>query len=116
MYYNREIYTITWLNEDGTGMDTTTVKYGEVPTHADPTQPADAHYTYKFKGWDPEPTFATGEISYRATYEHIVNKHTITWKNDDGSLIDITQVEYGEMPTHEDPTKTETEDYRYVFA
>ena len=116
MYYNREIYTITWLNEDWTDMDTTTVKYGEIPTHADPTQPADTHYTYKFKGWDPEPTFATGEISYRATYEHIVNKHTITWKNDDGSLIDKTMVEYGTIPTHAKPTKTETEDYRYIFA
>ena len=116
MYYNREIYTITWLNEDWTDMDTTTVKYGEVPTHADPTQPADAHYTYKFKGWNPEPTFATGEISYRATYEHIVNKHTITWKNDDGSVIDKTMVEYGTIPTHAKPTKTETEDYRYIFA
>jgi hypothetical protein len=59
LYYNREIYTIKWLNEDGTKMDTTSVKYGEIPTHAIPVQPADAHYTYEFKGWTPEPTFAT---------------------------------------------------------
>jgi hypothetical protein len=30
-------------------------------------------------------------------------------------VIDITQVEYGEMPTHVDPTKAETEDYTYEF-
>jgi hypothetical protein len=116
LYYNREIYTITWLNEDGTDMDTTTVKYWEVPTHAASTQPADAHYTYVFKWWDPEPTAATGGVSYRATYNYIVNKYTITWRNDDGSLIDTTEVEYWVVPTHANPTKASTEDYRYTFA
>ena len=104
------------MNENGTEMDTTTVKYGEIPTYTAPSKPADAHYTYDFAWWDPEPIAATGEVSYRATYNYIVNKYTITWRNEDGSLIDTTLVAYGTVPTHENPRKADTEDYRYTFA
>ena len=42
--------------------------------------------------------------------------YTITWKNDDGSIIDQTEVPYGQMPTHSIPTKPDTEQYTYTFA
>jgi len=42
--------------------------------------------------------------------------YTITWKNDDGSIIDQTEVPYGQMPTHSIPTKSATEQYTYTFA
>ena len=41
---------------------------------------------------------------------------TITWQNDEGETIDTTQVEYGAMPTHADPTKAATAEYTYSFA
>ena len=43
-------------------------------------------------------------------------KFTITWKNDDGSIIDQTEVSYGQIPTHEFPVKPSTEQYTYTFA
>ena len=43
-------------------------------------------------------------------------KFTITWKNDDGSIIDQTEVSYGQIPTHEVPVKPSTEQYTYTFA
>ena len=43
-------------------------------------------------------------------------KFTITWKNEDGSIIDQTEVSYGQMPTHEVPVKPSTEQYTYTFA
>ena len=43
-------------------------------------------------------------------------KFTITWKNDDGSIIDQTEVSYGQTPTHSIPTKPSTEQYTYTFA
>ena len=109
-------YTITWENDDGSVIDTTTVEYGTVPTHADPSKAADAQYTYDFSGWTPEVVAVTGDATYTATYTTTVNEYTITWKNDDGSVIDTTTVAYGTVPTHADPSKQATAQYTYTFA
>ena len=109
-------YTITWKNDDGSVIDTTTVAYGEVPTHADATKDATAQYTYTFTGWDTEPVAVTGDAEYTATFSSTVNEYTITWKNDDGTVIDTTTVAYGDTPTHADATKEATEQYTYTFT
>ena len=109
-------YTITWQNEDGSLIDQTTVEYGVVPTHADPTKPATAEFTYTFAGWTPAVVAVTGDATYRATFNATKNSYTITWQNEDGSLIDQTTVEYGVVPTHADPVKQNTAEYTYTFA
>ena len=109
-------YTITWKNDDGSVIDTTTVEYGVVPTHADATKENTAEYTYTFAGWTPEVVAVTGDAEYTATFTAIKNSYTITWKNDDGSVIDTTTVEYGVVPTHADATKANTAEYTYTFA
>ena len=108
-------YIVTWQNEDGTVIDTTTVEYGTVPTHADPTKAATTEKTYTFSGWTPSITAATGEATYKAVFADSTNSYTITWQNEDGTLIDTTTVEYGKTPTHADPTKTATPEYTYTF-
>ena len=40
-----------------------------------------------------------------------IANYTITWKNDDGSTIDTTEVQEGQVPSHANPTKD-----NYVFA
>ena len=109
-------YIITWKDEDGSTIDETTVEYGAMPTHADPSKDPDAQYTYTFAGWSPALTEVTGDATYTATYTSTVNEYTITWKNDDGSIIDQTTVAYGAMPTHADPSKASTAQYTYTFA
>ena len=74
-------YTITWKNDDGTLINTTTVAYGEVPTHAAPTKEADAQFTYSFAGWSPVPNSVTGEATYTATYTNNAKTFTIQWMN-----------------------------------
>ena len=44
------------------------------------------------------------------------DEYTITWKNDDGTVIDATKVAYGAVPTHDDPTKAEDDENTYVFT
>ena len=109
-------YEITWKNEDGTVIDTTTVEYGTIPAHADATKEKTAEYTYTFAGWSPAPAAVTGKAEYTATFSSVKNSYEITWKNDDGTVIDTTTVEYGTVPTHADPTKEKTAEYTYTFA
>ena len=40
----------------------------------------------------------------------------ITWKDDEGTTIDTTNVYGGDTPTHADPTKAAAAQYRYVFT
>ena len=109
-------YTITWKNEDGSVIDTTKVEEGTTPTHDDPTKAADAQYTYTFTGWTPEVTSVTGDAEYTATFRSTVNEYNITWKNEDGSVIDTTKVAYGTVPTHDDATKAADAQYIYTFT
>ncbi len=109
-------YTVTWKQNDGTLINTTTVAYGEVPTHAAPTKEADAQYTYTFAGWNTTPVAVTGNATYTATYSTTTNTYTITWKQDDGTVINTTTVAYGDVPTHTDPTKAADAQFTYTFA
>ena len=105
-------YTITWVI-DGVS-DTTTVKYGDVPTHADPTKAETDAYTYEFTGWDTTPVAVTGEATYTAQFKATKKSYTITWVID--GVSETTSVEYGEMPTHADPTKASTPEFSYTFT
>jgi hypothetical protein len=58
----------------------------------------------------------TGDIVYTAQFSEIVNKYTITWKNEDGSIRDTTTVAYGQMPTHANPIQSADAHYSYEFA
>ena len=109
-------YTITWLDDDNSSLGTTSVEYGVVPTHDNPTKQATAEFTYTFAGWDNTPIAVVGEATYKATYSATKNKYTITWLNDDNSQIDQTSVEYGVVPTHDDPAKTATAEWSYSFS
>lgn len=115
-YTAPQTYTITWKDDNGTVIDTTTVAAGETPDHADPTKAATAQYTYTFAGWTPEITAANQDTTYTAAYTPTVNQYTITWNMDDGTLIDTTTVAYGQTPTHADPEKASDAQNTYTFS
>lgn len=63
-------YTITWYDENGWTLKTTSVAEGEVPDYGDPpTKNEISAATYEFTGWSPEPVAATQNASYIATYK-----------------------------------------------
>ena len=63
-------YTVTWKNGD-TVLQSGKVAYGTKPayTGATPTKTATAQYTYSFKGWSPEITEVTGNVTYTAVFD-----------------------------------------------
>lgn len=119
-----ETYTVTWKNGE-TVLKTETLLYGATPKYEGetPTKEADAQYTYSFSGWvDSEgnaltaDTTVTGDVTYTAEYTTATNTYTITWLNEDGTVINTTEVEYNQMPSHDAPVKAGGEHYSYIFA
>ena len=91
------------------------LEYGTLPSHADLTKEATAEYYYAFSGWTPVLKAVTKDVTYKAIFQATKVRYTITWKNEDGSVIDTTVVEYGAMPTHEDVRKASDDQYSYFF-
>ena len=94
-------YTIQFVNEDGTVLQTGEMAYGETPAYAGetPTKAADAQYTYTFAGWTPDVVKVTGAATYKATFSNSTNSYTVTWQNEAGELIDAESVAYGGSAT-----------------
>ena len=64
------LYTVTFLNYDGTVLSSTGYEYGAVVTPpADPTKPRDDHGEYDFVGWNQEVTECTGDATYTAVFK-----------------------------------------------
>ncbi len=114
-------YTVTFVNEDGTELQSGKVAYGDTPvyTGATPTKAATAQYSYTFSGWTTEIVAVTGEVTYTAKFTATVNKYTVTWVDENGTVLETdVDVPYGTMPTfdHEEPTKAATAQYTFAFA
>ena len=113
------VYTVTWLDWDGTVIGTDDVEYGTTPAHADPERLADAQYTYTFSGWTPEVMPVAGNAEYTATYTATVNTYTVTWVNWNGTVIETDEnVPYGETPEYngETPLRASDDVYDYTFS
>ena len=114
-------YTVIWKNWDGTVLETDEeVTYGTEPEYNGdtPTRKGNAQYSYSFNGWSPAVNTVTGDITYTAVFEQTVNQYTITWKNEDGTILNTEQVAYGETPVYagETPTKAGNAQYSYTFT
>ena len=113
-------YTITFNNYNGRQLWTTTVPYGETPVYngETPTRQRTQQYSYEFAGWSPELTAVSGDATYTALFDAIVNQYTVIFLNEDGTELDRQMVDYGTMPEYqgETPTKDPDAEYRYEFA
>lgn len=113
--------TVTWVNYDGTLLYIDeNVEYGLVPVYSGetPIRNRDAQYTYEFDGWSPEVSAITTDTTYTAIYKTTLNTYTITWKNYDGTILEVDEsVAYGAMPSYDGPTPERKDSTKtYIFS
>ena len=113
-------YNVTWKNFDGAILEVDEgVVEGTVPTYdgPNPSKANTAQYTYTWTGWTPNVEAASQDVEYIATFKEETNVYTITWKNDDGTVLKTNTFAYGETPSFGDtnPTKESTAQYSYAF-
>ena len=114
-------YTVNFLSEDGTtGLETQQVEYGATPVFggAAPTKESTAQYDYVFSGWDTPLAKVTGDAEYKATFVPVLRSYTVSFKNEDGSLLKAYSVKYGSVPAYDGATpakapKDETTQYAF---
>ena len=120
--YAREIrkYTVTWVDDNGVALEIDNdVPYGTMPTYdgATPQKASTAQSVFTFNRWSPTVKEVTKDITYTATFSEEVRKYTITWKNYNGSILEVDNAPYGSVPAYdgETPTKKGDSTYDYQF-
>ena len=112
-------YTVTWVNWNGTVLETDTdVEYNSDPSYdgKKPTRAADAQYTYTFKDWTPEVETVTGDATYQATYTKEANSYTLTYNLDGGKWENDTTYTYPKKYNEEVEVKADPTKEGYTFA
>ena len=104
-------YTITFQNWDHTLLSEQQVAYGVAAVA--PSVPA--RDGYFFDGWDRGFDVTLADMTVTAVFR-LPGKYTISWLNDDASLIEQTVVAEGVVPTHADPSKQATAEFTYTFT
>lgn len=111
-----QTFHITFVDWNGTLIQESDVNSNTIPSKPNnPTRPATAQYTYSFKAWDPEVVAALADAVYMAQYDSVLNEYTVTFLNEDGSLIESKKWKYGEMPSCDEPAKESTAEMAYHF-
>ena len=119
-YQCDQYYTVLFKDADGTELASMEMLQGETPyydfdVNGTPTREADEQQTYKFKDWDKPLAPATADVTYTAVYTSTPRKYTVTFYNDDHSILTSGAWSYSETPTCAEPSKTGTAQYTYKF-
>lgn len=116
-----ETFTITWVDDNGNVLEVDNdVKYGELPSYdrLTPTKKETDNEKYVFNGWLPSVKKVTSNQTYVASFISETKTYTVSWINDDGTVLAQNEVPYGSLPNYYNgtPTKEGTDEYHYEFA
>ncbi len=109
---HKRSYTVTFKNDNGFILSVQVIEYGLPATP--PSDPVKVGST--FTGWDKDFDVIKGDLVITAVYEE--DLFTITWKNDDGTILKTDEdAAFGKMPVYTGPIpeKASTEEFSYTF-
>lgn len=106
--YERDLYSIVFLNADSTMITEGRYNYGdEISEPDDPVKEANDEWTYTFIGWEPEITLVTGPQTYIAQFDSVQNRYPVDFYNWDGETLLYTDtLAYGVIPEYKGETPT----------
>jgi hypothetical protein len=119
----KSIFTLKWLNDDGSVLkEKTYIEGEEVPVYdgKEPSKAATAQYTYTFSGWD-EGTVEGAVTTYKSLFSEKVNQYTVTFMDYDGKTVikEAVAYDYGtpadKIVLPEAPTRKADAEYTYKF-
>lgn len=109
LYEEATMFTVTFMDYDGKtqlGVDRVAEGKDAVPPEVPPRD------GYNFIGWKPAITNVRADMTVTAQYESVVEQHTVTFLDDDGSFLYTQVVDHGKDATvPRTPTK---EGYTFV--
>lgn len=117
-------YEITFVDYDDTELQSAPVEVGELPEYngAEPVKKqtdyaSNKEFSYIFDHWSPTVTPVTQAMTYTAVYREEAKTYTVTFKNEDNSVIETRQYHYGETPVcMNQPTKENTAEFTYQLT
>ena len=116
----KPVYTVVWLNGDGSVLESKTYKSGNEPkTNRVPVKAEDSNYTYVFSKWD-KGTVNGKTKTYSPLFTAIAKEksvYTIKWIDDSGKVIGTATFTEDQDPPKLEiiPAKAEDEKNTYVF-
>ena len=115
-------YYVQFLNGENV-LQADSLGYGILPAYnaTTPTKAATQAYTYTFKGWSPEIAVVASNATYKAVFDSVLNKFTVTFVDEDGAILKAaTAYDYGTSAENivlpADPTKPSTDSQTFTFA
>lgn len=113
-----KLYSITWKDEIGNTINTSSVKENELPTYTYDKKDTQ-EWDYSFKGWSEtlggtviEIVKPTTDKTYYAVIDKVKQQYTISFNSNEGSIVDSIKRDYDssvDAPTN--PTK---DGYRFI--
>ncbi len=100
-------YTVNFWNYDGTLLKEEIVFHGFDATAPEvPAKPDTPQFTYVFDAWDQDFTHVQEDLDVFALFTSIIRTYTVTFLDDDGTLLKEEHVKYAQQATApDDPFK-----------
>ena len=110
------IFSVKFVNEDGTVLQELEVEEGQYPVYSGdtPIKESTAQYRYVFDGWDKTVVIATSDAVYTAKYREVENSYTIRFDTDGGSAVQALTVPYGTPASELSQVSTTRNGYDFV--
>ena len=108
-------YTVRFVDGNGKEIEIESYHYGDVPTlkyEGVVEKAADEMYEYRFTGWDKALSAVDSDVVYTATFESVLRVYTVTFFDDDGSVLSTAEYHYGDEI--KEPTIPAKEGYRHI--